>query len=243
MFIQIIINSCRPFPSIVLSKYIIDELIKGNSYNKVIIYTDLMFSLNYFISTVSTFLRSKKMSLSMELTNQLGDEVRKKCMEIDYEMYNDASILNRAAYAINLAANNNFISILDGINGFVTNVVILGGIITIIVHLNITLIIVAIFVVALQCVVYLYNIKANMKIDVESVGAIRSLNYATQLCTKTQVKKDISIYSMKGYLLDKIKSFQKEWMDFYKKRMNKLVPVSLSIQHVHWDFNVVPIFC
>ena len=221
MLFEIVLNSCRPFPNIVLSKYIIDELIKGNDYLKVIQYTGFMFSLDYIISSLSTLIRNKKMVLSVELTNMLSNDVHKKCMEIDYEMYNDVSTLNKAVFAINLAANNNFISILDGIHGIVTNLVILGGVIAIIVHLDIMLILIAVVVVSLQGVVYFYNIKVNMRLDVESVGAIRSLNYATQLCTKTEVKKDVSIFNMKNYLLDKIKEFQKDWMSFYKRRMNK----------------------
>ena len=71
MLFEIVLNSCRPFPNIVLSKYIIDELIKGNDYLKVIQYTGFMFSLDYIISSLSTLIRNKKMVLSVELTNML----------------------------------------------------------------------------------------------------------------------------------------------------------------------------
>ena len=131
----------------------------------------------------------------------------------------DTSIQDRAEYAINLAANNNFINILNAINRLASNIIIFFGVIAIILQLDFLVLIVAFFVVVVQCSIYYINIKLNINMDVESVSVNRKLNYVTQLCTKPSMKKDITIYHMSGFILEKIQMFQQSWMKIFQKRI------------------------
>lgn len=219
LFAEILISAASPFPYIVFSKYIIDGLVNGEDYHQVLLYICLMFFINYALSVMATLVNSYKMKLSAKMTNMLANEVRKKCMDMDYSMFNDTAIQDRAMYATRLAEDNNFVNILNGIKGLVSNAIILAGVIFVVIQVDIFLLFVALFVITAQCAVYFINTKSNIKYDVEGSTVSRCLQYLTQISMKTKIKKDISIYNISSFILNKIHSYQKSWMKIFNKRV------------------------
>ena len=153
MVIEILISAASPFPYIILSKIIIDGLIDGDNYPRVIFFICLMFSFNYILSALGTLVGAKKYKMSANMTNMLSNEIRKKCMDMDFSMFNDTAIKDRASYAAGLAQNNNFLGILNGIKGIASNTIILVGVIAVVIQMDVLLLAIAIVAVALQCAV------------------------------------------------------------------------------------------
>ena len=220
MVIEILISAASPFPYIILSKIIIDGLIDGDNFPRVIFFICLMFSFNYILSALGTLVGAKKYKMSANMTNMLSNEVRKKCMDMDFSMFNDTAIKDRASYAAGLAQNNNFIGILNGIKGIASNTIILVGVIAVVIQMDVLLLIIAIVAVTLQCAIYFINTKLNIKYDVEGISVNRGLQYVSQLPMNARIKKDISIYNMNDFILNKIRLYQQSWMKILSRRIN-----------------------
>lgn len=216
---NIIINAISPFPTIVFTKHILDILVRGTDYKYVLIYTGAMFAINYLISNIAMLLNEYKSELSMKMSNELSKKVHEKCLDMDYEMLNTTAMQERATLAMSLSANNNFVSLLDGISKLFSNIFILLGVICIVVQFEILLIIVAIVSVGIQGILFYRNTKLNMKIDEDSSIMARYINYLAPLFMKPKIKKDIIVYNMKEYLIDKHGFYVNSWMNILHKRI------------------------
>lgn len=218
MVLNIITSAAEPFPYIIFSKYILDALVLGNDYGMVLLYSGLMFGTNFVLTNVVRFLNEYKAVMSVKMSNVLADNVRKKCMEMDYEMFNNTAMQDRATLALSLSANNNFVGLLDGVGRMFSNVIILAGVILIVIQFDILLIIAAFLIVGVQCALYLKSSRLRMKIEQDSSIANRCIRFLEPLFMKPKIKKDIDIYHMGDYLLEKHKSFVGLWMDTFVKK-------------------------
>lgn len=217
-FFNIVINAISPFPTIVFTKHILDILVQGTDYKYVLLYTGAMFLVNYSISNIAMLLNEYKSELSLKMSNELSKNVHKKCLDMDYEMFNTTAMQERATLAMSLSANNNFVSLLDGVSKLFSNIFILLGVVCIVVQFEILLIIVAVFAVGVQGILFYRNTKLNMKIDEDSSIISRYINYLEPLFMKPKIKKDIIVYNMKDYLVNKHDFFVNSWMNIFYKR-------------------------
>lgn len=218
IFLSIIVSSVAPFPNIVFSKYIIDALVSGDDFRRVLLFAGLMFAVNYLVTNAIRLLNEYKLVMSTNMSNALAYNVRKKCLEMDYEMFNNAAMQERATLALALSANNNFVSLLDGISKLVSNCIVLTTVILIVIQFDMLLIFIAFIVVAIQCVLYFRNTKVNMEIDQDSSIANRCIRFLEPLFTKPKIKKDIDIYQISDFLLEKHKFFINSWMNIFIRR-------------------------
>lgn len=177
-----------------------------------------MFSVNYIITNAVVILNGYKSVMSIKMSNALAYNVWKKCLEMDYEMFNNTAMQERATLALSLSANNKFVSLLDGVGSLLSNVIILAGVILIVIDLDFLLIVIALVVVAVQSALYFKNAKTNMRIDADSSIANRCINYLVPLFVKPRIKKDIAVYSISDYLLNKLNGFLQLWMNIFIKR-------------------------
>ena len=93
-----------------------------------------------------------------------------------WDVYNTTAMQERATLAMSLSANNNFVSLLDGVSKLFSNIFILLGVVCIVVQFEILLIIVAVFAVGVQGILFYRNTKLNMKIDEDSSIISRYIN-------------------------------------------------------------------
>lgn len=213
--LNIIVSAAEPFPYIVFSKYILDALVLGKNYGMVLLFSGVMFGTSFVLTNAVRFLNEYKTVMSVKMSNALADTVRKKCMEMDYEMFNNTAMQDRATLALSLSANNNFVGLLDGVSRLFSNVIILAGVILIVMQYEILLIIAAFLIVGIQCAMYLKSSRMNMKIEQDSSIANRCIRFLEPLFMKPKIKKDIDIYNMGDFLMEKHKSFISSWMDIF----------------------------
>lgn len=95
LFADVFVSAVRPFPGILLAGRIVDCISEGNAFSQVIFYVALLYGTEYSLTAVSTFLAKSRDYLIIRITNQLDNEINRKCMNMDLEKFNDASVRER----------------------------------------------------------------------------------------------------------------------------------------------------
>ena len=91
----IIVNSLMPFPNIIMAGLVIDSIASGNDFLLVVFYVAMLFGLNYVLGTLQTLLNKMREYQIVKFTNKLNNDIDDKCMNIDFEQFNDSSFQDR----------------------------------------------------------------------------------------------------------------------------------------------------
>lgn len=105
---DVIINAALPFPNIILSGLIIDSIVAGNNFLLVLFYIALMFGTSFLLNVVSTYLKKSREYLFIKFTNKLNNDISNKCMNMDFEQFNDSSFQDRILLINQISQGNNF---------------------------------------------------------------------------------------------------------------------------------------
>lgn len=216
--LSILTKAAAPFPAIVLPRYIIDVLVSGENYGKVLFYSCLMFAANFLLTNLNRYMSEAKNVMALRLNNELALNVKRKCLDMDYEMFNNTAMQERAILAQSLSSNNNFVSLLDGISTLISSSIILVGVVVLVMQFDRILIVCAVIVVALQCLLYYFHFQKGMQIEEDSSIANRCIRFMEPLFMKAKIKKDIEIYHMSEFLIHKYRAFVENWMEVLVRR-------------------------
>lgn len=231
---DIIVNAVLPFPNIIISALIVDSIVKGDSFSNVILYVTLMFGINFLLTSINTILKKERQYLFLKFTNKLNNEMNNKCMNIDFEQFNDSSFQDRMLLVNQMSQGNNFFTnittLFDTISEFIT----LVGIMLIMTTLNIWLLFIMLAVIALQSTLHIIQLKYNKQYQFDTINEQRKLSYMSHLIKGIETKKDIDMFAMGDFILNKVKSFQQVMLNFQKKLMKtsgfiELITYFLSI--------------
>lgn len=94
LFADIIVNAVLPFPNVILSGRIVDSITRGKDFLEVVFFVALLFGANFLLTAINTVLSKSREYLFIKLTNKLDNEINQKCMNIDFEQFNDSAVLN-----------------------------------------------------------------------------------------------------------------------------------------------------
>lgn len=151
---DIIINALLPFPNVILAGRIVDSIASGEDFLLVIFYISLLFSTNYFFTAINTFLSKSREYLFIKLTNKLDNEINQKCMNIDFENFNDSSIQDRILLINQAVRGNNFFTSLTTVFETISRFITLVGMVFIMTTLNVWLLSIALAVIVLQALLH-----------------------------------------------------------------------------------------
>lgn len=231
---DVLISALRPFPNILLSGKIVDSISNGKSFYFVLFYVVLLFGLDYFLTTISIFLSNKREYLFIKLTQKLDNDISYKCLNMDFEVFNDSAMQDRIQMVNEAVRGNNFFTSLTIAFNIISQFITLIGIIVVMTALNIWLLLIALIVVVLQALLHYIRLRHERKYTEDSASKRRKTGYVSRLAKDIQSKKDIVEFDMCDYILKKVKSFQKEMLIFDKHRIKdggliEMITYSLSI--------------
>lgn len=231
---DVLISALRPFPNILLSGKIVDSISNGKSFYFVLFYVVLLFGLDYFLTTISIFLSNKREYLFIKLTQKLDNDISYKCLNMDFEVFNDSAMQDRIQMVNEAVRGNNFFTSLTIAFNIISQFITLIGIIVVMTALNIWLLLIALIVVILQALLHYIRLRHERKYTEDSASKRRKTGYVSRLAKDIQSKKDIVEFDMCDYILKKVKSFQKEMLIFDKRRIKdggliEMITYSLSI--------------
>jgi len=232
---DIMIGALLPFPNIILAGLIVDSIANDANFMNVIFYVTLLFGINYIFNALGIFLRQTKEYRFLQLINKLGNEIRTKCMNIDFEQFNDSSFQDRIQLVKQAMYGNNFFTALTTVFETVSRIITLVGIILIMTLLNSWLLLIALVVIILQAVLHVIQLRQNRKYNFESINEQRKIGYVSTLAQDVSIKKDVVMFDMSGFILQKIDSFQRAMLVFNKRR----IQISGVIEMVTYSLSVV----
>ena len=235
---DVFISALRPFPDIILSGRIVDSITQGKDFLLVIFYIFLMFGINYCLRAISIFLAKTRDYLFIKLTNKLNNDVSRKCLRMDFEQFNDSSVQERIMIVNQAVRGNYFFTSLTIVFATISRFITLVGVICVMTTLNVWLLVIAAVVIALQALLHYIRLKDDRKYMEDSISDRRKVAYGSQLVKDIQSKKDIVMFGMGDYLMQKIETFQKSMLAFDKYRIKKSAFIEIATYSLSVAFQV-----
>lgn len=214
---DIIISSLSVFPAILFPRYIIDALVAEAEISHVIYLVACMVSLSLLFNTCKLYLDNKRDHLSLVLGFTLGDEISKKCLEIDYSVYDDIKTLDKRYYAYKVVDDNNFVALLTSVRNFFSNLIVLSGIIFLTIRIDAVILLIALIVIVIQTVITSKTTERQLAYNKEAFPYMRRSEYIARISNVITFRKDILIYNAKDYVMDKLDGYNQFLFGFFKK--------------------------
>lgn len=221
LLVTVFINALRPFPNIILSGLIIDSISQKDAYSKIVFYILLMFGSIFFLEAVSIYLGKIKEYLFLKFINKLNNDINLKCLNMDYEQFNDTSFQDNIQLTSQIAHGNNYFTSITTVFDTLSNIISLIGVVVIMTMLNRKLFFIAAVLIVLQSFLHIIRQKYYLKFQTDTSREQRRLGYISQIPKSIPAKKDVDMFDLRGYVFDKIEYFQKNILTLNLRRIKK----------------------
>lgn len=221
LLVNVIVKALQPFPNIILSGLIINSITRGEAVSRFLYYIGLMFGINFILVTVSIYLEKNKEYLFLKFTNKLDNDINKKCMEMDYEQFNDSYFQDTILLINQMVQGDNYFTNISTVFDTLSQIIALVGIIVIMTMLNGWLFLVAMVVIVLQALLHIIRQRYIRQFQTDAISDERKLGYMSQIPKRIPAKKDIDIFNLGEYVMNKIKSFQEKVLGYDLQRIKK----------------------
>lgn len=217
LLLDIIISSLSVFPAILFPRYIIDALVAGEEILYIMCLVACMVGLSLLFNTCKLCLNNKRDHLSLVLGFTLTNELGKKCLEIDYNVYDDIKTLDKRYYAYKVVDDNNFVALLSSVRNFFTNMIVLFGIILLTIHIDVIILLIALVVIVIQTIITSKTTERQLAYNKEAFPYMRRSEYVNRMSNVITFRKDILIYNAKDYVVNKLNGYNQFLFGFFKK--------------------------
>lgn len=218
---NVFVSALRPFPNIILAGRIVDCITEGKAFLQVVCYVTMMYGMDYGLTAVTTYLTKSRDYLFNRIINKLDNDVNTKCMNMDLEKFNDASVQERILMVNQAVRGKNFFTSLTIFFHTISQMITLAGIVCVMTILNIWLLVIALIVIVLQAVLHYIRLRHDRKYTQDSLEDNRRVSYASQLAKDISNKKDIVTFGMSSYILKKVELFQQAMLAVEKRKIRE----------------------
>lgn len=219
---NIIFSTFSVFPPLILSKVIIDELVRKTELKKFILSVAILLIISLISNLLINFFDKKTENKGQNLMLKLKDDFNFKTMELDYYKLSEPKILEMREAAKKAIDGSSFIDLIRNIKSIFTNLLTLTGLVFIIARLDIWVMIITLIVVILNAIVNSSMKKVQYKFIMESLPFQRQFEYFQNICSDFNYGKEIRINKAKNILKSKVHKFNSESNEFAIKIMDLL---------------------
>ncbi len=221
LLVNVVVKALQPFPNIILSGLIIDSITRGEAFFTFICYIGFMFGINFSLMAVSICLGKVKEYLFLKFNDKLNNDISKKCMDMDYEQFNDSYFQDSILLITQMVRGNNYFTNISIVFDTFSHMIALAGIIVIMTMLNSWLLLIALIVIALQSLLHIVRQRYHRQFQVDTISEQRKLGYMSRMPKSIPAKKDIDMFHLSDYIFKKIEAFQNNMLDFNFRRIKK----------------------
>lgn len=231
LFTKQIIDSIFPLVSVIIPKFIIDELVGDKDINLVSKYIILLIC-TYLICSIASNILSNlifvhKTKVFNEFQIYLGDLIA----SADYDQLEDSQFLNlkEKAYKFLYANGSGFAQTLENSVAILSKLIVFIGLIGIISTFDSYMVILFLILVLISVFVDSKIKKKNIKLQLEKVLCERQGQYFSNLLSDFSFGKEIRINNLKDWIINKYKVQLKINENFYRKiSKNNMISVNFN---------------
>lgn len=203
LLFDIIISAIASFPFIIFPKYIIELIINGDKFEKIVIICLIMI-LSYSILTMfSSLLNNLELKHNKRIEFKLHQNITEKTAELNYESLLDSTVYDKMFLASDIANGNNFMNMMNNMKSCITNTLVLIGTIYLIIHVNVIILVFSILSVLVNTIISSKLSKKRLITRKETTNSIRVLEYIGRIAWHLDYSKDLRIFDFKDYILKK----------------------------------------
>lgn len=212
-----------PLSSIIIPKYIIDELTNLKRTEYLIAYILSLVTINALGGIFSTYLANKCFTLKGKIFVEFQAMLTERLSLCDFERLEDPNFLDikEKARKFLYANGGGFGVVLDNAFNIIGNVFIFGGIIWVLFQFDVWIVLLFVLLVLLNTFYEAKLKKRFVEFEMEKAPIERRTNYLISVIEDFNYGKEIRLYGIKGWLVDKVKKHLNESQAFYKKQLKE----------------------
>ena len=108
LIVDVFVSAISPFPNVIISGRLVDSIATGESFDTVVFWILLLFITNFFILVFTTLLNNIKSVLLIRLSNKYDYDISKKCLNLDFEQFNEPALQDRIQMVNQAVRGNNY---------------------------------------------------------------------------------------------------------------------------------------
>ncbi|MGL4344920.1 MAG: ABC transporter ATP-binding protein [Cellulosilyticaceae bacterium] len=217
-----IINSITPLISVIIPKFIIDELLGAKRVSLLLIYIGIL-SIGLFLGNfISNYLSTKAFLDKTLVFNEFEITLGKKLAMADYKNLEDPNFLDikEKAYKFLYGDGEGFATVIENLFGIIGKIITFLGIVAVISRLNIFIVIIFIALVLVNSYFDSRNTTLNVKLDLEQAPYERRIMYLSGLLDDFSYGKEMRLGNLQKWIIEQYRKSIKKTYDFYKRSIN-----------------------
>lgn len=231
VLLDIVVYSCIPLINLPIVKKSIELLESKTDFRTFAITMAALITAQLILNCLHNYLNYKRDLHGNVISLALYKGLFDKTLSIDYEMLLDKDIQEKRKLAEKLVWDGRFSKIATNFHNFLTNTIVLFGIVAILSQVDFLVLAISLMIVLVNTVVTRYRNKYRRAIDVDLNPISRKIQYFTDIGSSFSYIKEIKTYGMEKPLLGKYSVLQSEMY----KGIDRAIHLSLAgyiIAHV-----------
>ncbi|KAA1186245.1 ABC transporter ATP-binding protein [Paenibacillus sp. B2(2019)] len=239
MVVSSLCSAIFPFINIIFPKYLIDELMGAGREMNIILWIGILVAGNAVLGLLQSYL-NKQIELSNFLVmDSLELHIGNHIMNLDYESLENSKVLDLKEQALAPIRQQDVIrKMLVSMKTFLQTMLSLLGLTALVSTLNVGIIVVIIGMIVLNTFIFRKSQQAQFNFHKLLAPLNRKFGYYSKLAVDFSMAKDVRLFGMAPYLLNKVDAYHNESVSgfggLYEKvgRYKGLTSVNLQLQMV-----------
>ena len=223
VLLDIIVYSGIPLINLLMVQKSIEMMETKTEFRVFVMVMVTLIVISLILKCLHNYFNYKRDLHSNVISLALYKKLFEKTLSIDYEMLLDKDIQEKRELAEKLVWDGRFGRIANNFHNFVSNIMILIGIVTILSQVDIIVLAISLVIVLVNTLVTRYRNKFRREIDVEINPISRKIKYFVSIGSSFSFIKEIKTYRMESPLLNKYNTLQGE----FHQGMDKTIRLSL----------------
>ncbi|MCI8331202.1 MAG: ABC transporter ATP-binding protein [Clostridiales bacterium] len=214
-----VLHAVSPLMNMILPKYIIDAIFEEKSFYEGMYWAAILVGSNLLVQYMSGVLGYMLAKQKNKLFCAFNTYIAELVMDMDYKELENPETLDMKEKAMRSAfsGGRGFCGSVEVFFGIMTSVIVFIGAALKMTELNPLLVLVILAVVVLNTLFNSKINKDNYKLDQEKAPIERKNGYVFNLISDFTIGKEVRIYGLKDYIINKYKETASESNRFYNK--------------------------
>lgn len=239
MAVASLCSAVFPFINIMVPKYLIDEMMGAGREMNIILWIGVWVAGNAVLGLLQSYLNQQIELSNLMVMDSLELHIGNHIMNLDYESLENAKVLDLKEQALAPIRQQDVIrKMLDSMKSLLQTILSLLGLAALISTLNIGIIVVIIGMIVLNTFIFKKSQQAQFDFHKLLAPLNRKFGYYSKLSVDFSMAKDVRLFGMAPYLLNKVDTYHNESVrgfgGLYEKvgRYKGMTSVNLQLQMV-----------